>query len=101
MEGYEEVQVNIQRKYDACRKQLLEFSKNQDFVLDASDKKWNQEIEECCDLNFSKENIQEELMIVHATDYFPENGEIKTSFCFRINILQVEKLGLQRLPKEL
>ena len=79
MEGYDVVQLDIQRKYDACRKQLLELSKNQDFVLDASDKKWNQEIEECCDLNFSKENIQEELMIVHATDYFPENGEIKTS----------------------
>ena len=79
MEEYGEVQLDIQRRYDTCRKQLVELSKNQDFVLDASDEKWQEEIRKCCNLNFSKENIQEELMLVHATDYFPENGEIKTS----------------------
>ena len=75
----EGIQKITQKQYNKQRERLLEIAKNSDFIIDASDETLNREIGECCNLVFSEENLEEELMIVHATDYFPKGGEIRTS----------------------
>lgn len=75
----EGIQKITQKQYNKQRERLLEIAKNSDFIIDASDETLNREIGKCCNLVFSEENLEEELMIVHATDYFPKGGEIRTS----------------------